>query len=150
MTDTISAEQRSRNMAAIRSRNTGPEVYFRKQLFAQGFRYRLGEKSVPGHPDIFLRRYNTAVFIHGCFWHRHSGCRYAYTQKSRVEFWQRKFAANLERDQIVREELKAAGIRRLVIWECTVNAMMKAPAFCEDVIAMASTFLKSDAQELEL
>lgn len=105
---------------------------------------------MPGHPDIFLRRYNTAVFIHGCFWHRHSGCRYAYTPKSKVEFWQRKFAANLERDQIVREELKVAGIRRLVIWECTVNAMMKAPAFCEDVIAMASTFLKSDAQELEL
>ena len=150
MTDTISAERRSRNMAAIHSKDTGPEVYFRKQLFAQGFRYRLGEKSVPGRPDIFLRRYNTAVFVHGCFWHRHKGCRYAYTPKSRVEFWKEKFTANLERDRVVQEELKAAGIRRLVIWECTVNAMMQDPAFQRDIIARASAFLRSNMQELDL
>ena len=91
MADIVSPEKRSQNMSAIRSKNTKPEVYLRKLLFAQGYRYRIADKSVPGHPDIFLRKYNTAIFVNGCFWHRHPGCKYAYTPKSRVEFWQKKF-----------------------------------------------------------
>ncbi len=90
MADIVSPEKRSQNMSAIRSKNTKPEVYLRKLLFAQGYRYRIADKSVPGHPDIFLRKYNTAIFVNGCFWHRHPGCKYAYTPKSRVEFWQKK------------------------------------------------------------
>ena len=82
MADIVSPEQRSKNMAAIRSKNTKPEVYLRKLLFAQGFRYRIAAKNVPGHPDMFLRKYNTAIFVHGCFWHHHKGCRYAYNPKS--------------------------------------------------------------------
>ena len=78
MADIVSPEKRSQNMSAIRSKNTKPEVYLRKLLFAQGYRYRIADKSVPGHPDIFLRKYNTAIFVNGCFWHRHSGCKYAY------------------------------------------------------------------------
>lgn len=101
MTDIVSAEERSRNMAAIRNRDTKPEVYLRKLLFVRGYRYRIAAKSVPGHPDIFLRKYNTAIFVHGCFWHRHQGCKYAYTPKSRVEFWQKKFDDNVRRDRIV-------------------------------------------------
>lgn len=95
MADIVSPEKRSQNMSAIRSKNTQPEVYLRKLLFAQGYRYRIADKSVPGHPDIFLRKYNTAIFVNGCFWHRHPGCKFAYTPKSRVEFWQKKFDDNL-------------------------------------------------------
>lgn len=105
MADIVSAEERSRNMAAIRNRDTKPEVYLRKLLFARGYRYRIADRSVPGHPDIFLRRYNTAIFVHGCFWHRHRECKYAYTPKSRVEFWQKKFDDNVRRDRIVQKEL---------------------------------------------
>lgn len=74
MADIVSPEKRSQNMSAIRSKNTKPEVYLRKLLFAQGYRYRIADKSVPGHPDIFLRKYNTAIFVNGCFWHRHPAC----------------------------------------------------------------------------
>ena len=91
MADIVSPERRSKNMSAIRSKDTKPEIYLRKLLFAEGYRYRIAEKSIPGHPDMFLRKYNTAIFVHGCFWHRHQGCKYAYMPKSRVEFWQKKF-----------------------------------------------------------
>ena len=96
--DIVTPEQRSKNMAAIRSKNTKPEVYFRKLLFAKGYRYSLNSKRIPGHPDIYLKKYNTTVFVHGCFWHRHAGCRFSYMPKSRIEFWQKKFEANQKRD----------------------------------------------------
>ena len=116
--DIKSKEARSQNMSAIRSKNTTPEIYLRKLLFAEGYRYRIAEKSIPGHPDMFLRKYNTAIFMHGCFWHRHSGCKYAYTPKSRVEFWQKKFEANVSRDKQNEQELKKLGWNVIVIWEC--------------------------------
>ena len=129
MADTLTPEERSRNMAAIRSRDTKPEVYLRKLLFAKGYRYRIADKNIPGHPDIFLRKYNTAIFIHGCFWHRHTGCKYAYTPKSRVEFWQKKFDDNVRRDAVVAEELQKQGIKQVVIWECTIKQMMRESVF---------------------
>ena len=125
MADIVSPEKRSQNMSAIRSKNTKPEVYLRKLLFAQGYRYRIADKSVPGHPDIFLRKYNTAIFVNGCFWHRHPDCKYAYTPKSRVEFWQKKFDDNVQRDAVVKAELLERGIKRLIVWECTIKRMMK-------------------------
>lgn len=125
MADIISPEQRSRNMSAIHSRDTKPEVYLRKLLFAKGYRYRIAPDYVLGHPDIFLRKYNTAIFVHGCFWHRHPGCKYAYTPKSRVEFWQKKFDDNVRRDAVVTEELQKQGIKQVVIWECTIKHMKK-------------------------
>ncbi len=112
--DIITAEQRSRNMAAIRSGNTRPELYLRKLLFSMGYRYSINSKKVPGHPDIYLRKYNTAVFINGCFWHRHEGCKYSYMPKSRVEFWQKKFEMNIRRDGVVKAELKDA--QMLNVW----------------------------------
>lgn len=121
MADIVSPEKRSQNMSAIRSKNTKPEVYLRKLLFAQGYRYRIADKSVPGHPDIFLRKYNTAIFVNGCFWHRHPGCKYAYTPKSRVEFWQKKFDDNVRRDSAVKAELLEHGIKCLIVWECTIK-----------------------------
>lgn len=150
MADIVSAEQRSRNMAAIRSRDTKPEVYLRKLLFAKGYRYRIADKSVPGHPDIFLRKYNTAIFVHGCFWHRHQDCKYAYTPKSRVEFWQKKFDDNVRRDKIVQDELRAKNIKCLIVWECTIREMRKNLAFENIIVDECVRFIDSDQLFLEL
>ena len=148
--DIKSPEERSRNMAAIRSKNTKPEIYFRKLLFAQGYRYSLNSKKIPGHPDIYLRKYNTAIFIHGCFWHRHSGCQYAYMPKSRVEFWQKKFESNVKRDYVVRMELQDKGIKCLIVWECTVKRMKRNLADCEKYLKETEKFLKSNQMFLEI
>jgi DNA mismatch endonuclease (patch repair protein) len=141
--DIVTAEQRSKNMAAIRSKNTKPEIYFRKLLFSRGYRYRINSKQVSGHPDIFLKKYNTAIFIHGCFWHRHENCKYAYTPKSNVEFWNKKFDANIRRDAVVQEELRAGGIKCLIVWECTVRQMEKNKEVCEKYMEMVGDFLES-------
>lgn len=130
-------------MAAIRSKNTKPEIYFRKLLFSRGYRYRINSKQVSGHPDIFLKKYNTAIFIHGCFWHRHENCKYAYTPKSNVEFWNKKFDANIRRDAVVQEELRAGGIKCLIVWECTVRQMEKNKEVCEKYMEMVGDFLES-------
>ena len=148
--DIKSPEERSRNMAAIRSKDTRPEIYFRKLLFAQGYRYSLNSKKIPGHPDIYLRKYNTAIFIHGCFWHRHSGCKYAYMPKSRVEYWQKKFKANVNRDYIVRMELQDKGIKCLVVWECTVKKMKRNSVNCEKYLKETEDFLENDEMFLEI
>lgn len=148
--DIKSKEERSRNMSAIHSKNTKPEIYFRKLLFARGYRYSLNVKSVSGHPDLFLRKYNTAVFINGCFWHRHESCKYAYTPKSRVEFWTEKFAANVKRDQTVRLELARQGIRCLIVWECTIKKMRKDEGFRREVLEETERFLNGDEKYLEL
>ena len=137
-------------MAAIRSKNTKPEIYFRKLLFAQGYRYSLNSKKIPGHPDIYLRKYNTAIFIHGCFWHRHSGCKYAYMPKSRVEFWQKKFEANVKRDYIVRMELQDKGIKCLIVWECTVKRMKIENKICQKYITEVENFFETDEMFMEL
>lgn len=150
MADIVSPEQRSRNMSAIRSRDTKPEVYFRKLLFAEGYRYRIAEKTVPGHPDIFLRKYNTAIFIHGCFWHRHQGCKYAYIPKSRVDFWQKKFNNNVRRDVIVKSELREQNIKCLIIWECTVKQMMKNHQTEAQIIRNCVEFLHSEGPLMEM
>lgn len=141
--DIKSPEERSKNMSAIRSKNTKPEIYFRKLLFAQGYRYSLNSKKVPGHPDIYLRKYNTAIFVHGCFWHRHIGCQYAYMPKSRMEFWQKKFEMNMERDCIVRTLLYSNKIKCLVIWECTLKKMKKDSTKENEIINKTKEFLIS-------
>lgn len=141
MADSLTPERRSWNMSRIKSKNTKPEVYLRKLLFAKGYRYRIAPKYVPGHPDIYLKKYNTAIFVHGCFWHRHSGCKYAYMPKTRVDFWQKKFDTNTARDKTVKDELEIRGIKRLVIWECTVNSMMKDKERELSAIAAIEAFL---------
>ena len=112
-------------MSAIRSRDTKPEVYLRKLLFSKGFRYRKNDRAVFGTPDIWLPKYRTAIFVHGCFWHRHEGCRLAYTPGTRTEFWQKKFDDNVRRDRLVRETLEQQGIRCVIVWECTIRKMQK-------------------------
>lgn len=123
--DILSKEARSQNMAAIKSRNTKPEIYFRKWLFSQGYRYRINVKNIYGHPDIYLAKYKTAIFVNGCFWHRHKECKFAYSPKSRVEFWEKKFQQNINRDLTVHEELRKEKIKCLVIWECTIRNMKR-------------------------
>ena len=150
MADIVSPEQRSRNMSAIRSKDTKPEVYFRKLLFAEGFRYRIQEKTVPGKPDLFLRKYNVAIFINGCFWHRHKDCKYAYIPKSRVEFWEKKFSDNLKRDVTVREKLQDQGVRQLIVWECTIKSMKRNDAVRLQIIDEVKAFLREESQYLEL
>ena len=143
MADIKSPEQRSLNMSKIRSKNTKPEEYIRKLLFNHGYRYRKNVKNVPGHPDAWLAKYNVALFVNGCFWHRHPGCKYAYTPKSRVEFWNRKFENNIARDKVVRDQLQEQGIRSLVIWECTVKQMCKSRDQENHFLSAISRFLQS-------
>lgn len=105
-------------MSRIRGKDTRPEVRVRSVLHRMGYRFRLHRKDLPGKPDIVLPRYETVVFVHGCFWHRHPGCRFAYTPKSRIEFWNAKFQRNVERHAEVEEQLSELGWRIVVIWEC--------------------------------
>ena len=118
MADRLTKEHRSWNMSRIRSKNTKPEIIVRSVLHRMGYRFRLHVKALPGKPDIVLRKYNTVIFVHGCYWHRHKGCKYTYNPKSRTEFWQQKFNQNIERDNKVARELKALGWKVIIIWEC--------------------------------
>jgi DNA mismatch endonuclease, patch repair protein len=108
-------------MSEIRSKDTKPELIVRKYLHAQGFRYRLNVNSLPGTPDLVLPRWRTVVFVHGCFWHRHAGCRFAYTPKSRTDFWQKKFEQNIHRDEAAIWALEKAGWHVIVLWECALK-----------------------------
>ena len=105
-------------MAAIKSKNTKPEIVVRKMLYALGYRFRLHRKDLPGSPDIVLPKYKTVIFVHGCFWHRHENCKYASTPKTRKEFWTQKFKTNIERDIQIQEKIKNIDWRSVVIWEC--------------------------------
>lgn len=137
-------------MAKIRSKDTKPEIWLRKKLFRQGYRYRKNVNYIPGHPDLWMAKYNTVIFVHGCFWHRHFGCKYAYVPKSREVFWNTKFLKNVERDRKVREQLSELGVRILIIWECTIKKMIKDKQ-CESItIKQIMDFLNSDNKYLEL
>ena len=105
-------------MSRIKNRDTKPELIVRSLLHRMGYRFRLHRKDLPGKPDIILPRYKKIIFVHGCFWHRHEGCQYAYNPKTRVDFWQEKFRQNVKRDQKVQQELIQLGWEVHVIWEC--------------------------------
>jgi len=123
MADVVDKATRSRMMAGIKGTNTGPELALRKALHALGLRFRLHAKSLPGRPDIVLPRWKAVVFVHGCFWHRHKGCRYATVPATRPQFWNEKFAANVSRDQRNLDGLAAAGWRTRVVWECDLKGL---------------------------
>lgn len=150
MADIKSSEERSKNMSAIKSKNTKPEIFLRKLLFANGYRYRIHSNTIPGHPDLWLKKYDTAIFVNGCFWHRHQGCRYAYTPKTRIDFWNRKFDQNIKRDQTVKKELLDGGIRCLIIWECTIEKSRKKNGSPQSLIDEIEIFLHSDELYLEI
>lgn len=105
-------------MSRIRGRDTAPEKQVRSALHRAGYRFRLHRRDLPGRPDVLLPKYRTVVFVHGCFWHRHKGCRHAYAPKSRVAFWQEKFRGNIERDRRNVRELRRLGWKVVTVWEC--------------------------------
>ena len=118
MVDIVDSKRRSEMMAGIKGRDTLPEITVRRTAHRLGLRFRLFRKDLPGCPDLVFPRHRLAVFVHGCFWHRHDGCQYAYLPKSRIGFWKEKFAGNVERDGRSEDALRELGWRVLVIWEC--------------------------------
>ena len=115
------SEKRSKNMSAIKSKNTKPEIAVRKLLHSMGYRFRLHRKDLPGSPDIVLPKYKTVIFVHGCFWHRHENCKYASTPKTRQEFWEAKFRENINRDKLNQENLSSKGWKIIIVWECEIK-----------------------------
>lgn len=118
--DSLTKAKRSWNMAQIKSTNTGPEVRVRSYLHKRGFRFRLHINDLPGKPDIVLPKYKTVIFIHGCFWHHHKGCKYARNPKTNTIFWKLKFETNRKRDIKVKEKLESLGWRVIILWECSI------------------------------
>lgn len=116
----MSRAKRSALMGRIRGRDTGPEMTVRRLLYAMGYRFRLHARELPGRPDIVFRSRRVALFVHGCFWHRHD-CGLAYVPKTRPEFWQRKFDGNVARDRRTEQELEVAGWRVVTVWECQLG-----------------------------
>jgi DNA mismatch endonuclease (patch repair protein) len=108
-------------MAGIKGKNTAPELAVRRHLHRSGLRFRLHDRDLPGTPDLVLRRYRTVVQVHGCFWHRHSGCRFAYMPSSNQSFWRKKFDGNVYRDRASNRALRKLGWRVVTVWECEVN-----------------------------
>ena len=134
--DIVDSTTRSRMMAGIRSKNTKPEMTVRRYLHARGFRYRLHARDLPGSPDLVLPKYRVAILVHGCFWHRHTRCRFATTPVSNVERWNVKFQANVDRDAKKITLLKKAGWRVIVVWECELrlNAADRLDRLAQEII----------------
>jgi DNA mismatch endonuclease (patch repair protein) len=119
--DTVDTATRSKMMSTIRGKDTGPEMEVRRFLHRQGFRYRIHRKDLHGKPDIVITRLKVCIFVHGCFWHRHPGCPFATTPKTRPEFWSEKFQKNIVRDLANIDALEAAGWNVLIVWECQLK-----------------------------
>lgn len=119
--DRITQEKRSWNMSQIRGKNTKPELAVRSALHRLGFRFSLHRSDLPGKPDLVLPKYHAAIFVHGCFWHRHKGCKLAYSPKTKQEFWQQKFSNNVDRDKHNLDALTELGWNPIVIWECEIK-----------------------------
>jgi DNA mismatch endonuclease, patch repair protein len=146
VTDTVDQQTRSRMMAGIRGKDTKPELALRRALHARGFRYRLHAKTVMGRPDLVFPKRQAVVFVHGCFWHRHEGCRYATTPSTRLEFWQAKFGANVARDSAVRAALLESGWRVATIWECA----LRKPEQVQATVLLLAEWLGSSSFDLEI
>jgi len=145
LVDHITLERRSWLMSRVKSGNTSPEMRVRRAAYALGLRFRLHRKDLPGRPDLVFPKHATVIFVHGCFWHRHPGCSKASTPKSRIEYWTRKFEANVARDKAVAQELQQLGWRVLTIWECETR--------CSDILARvcANVFLSdTDFRQTEI
>jgi DNA mismatch endonuclease (patch repair protein) len=121
LADIFSNEKRSEIMSKISGKETKPEILVRKFLFSKGFRYRKNQKSLPGSPDIVLKKYNTIIFIQGCFWHGHKNCKKASMPSTNKEFWEVKIHKNIERDKRVNEELRKSKWKVITVWECKIN-----------------------------
>lgn len=143
MVDIVDASVRSKLMSGIKGKNTKPERVVRRYLHSRGFRYALHKRDLPGRPDLTLPKYRAVIFVHGCFWHMHHGCRYATLPATRPEFWLSKLQGNRERDERQVQELTRAGWRIAVVWECSLRLRP------EQTLAELSKFLKSGATRAE-
>ncbi|MEL7186890.1 MAG: very short patch repair endonuclease [Pseudomonadota bacterium] len=146
MPDKFSPEHRSDIMSRIGQKDTKPELLVRSYLHRRGFRFRVSKRGIPGTPDLWLKKYNAAIFVHGCFWHRHKGCKRASIPTQNREKWLAKFAKNVERDASVNEELFYLGIRVLVIWDC---ALRTADSRSTN-LSRAVSWIKSSERYLEI
>lgn len=146
MIDIVDQQTRSRMMSGIRGRDTKPELALRRALHARGFRFRLHSTNVYGRPDLVLPKYRSVIFVHGCFWHRHDGCRYTTSPSTRPEFWQAKFEANVTRDDEVRRTLLEDGWRVATVWECA----LRKPDQVSDSTNRLSAWLRSDELQIEV
>jgi DNA mismatch endonuclease (patch repair protein) len=145
-TDIVDQPTRSRMMAAIKGRNTKPELAMRRALHSRGLRFRLHVKNIAGRPDLVFPKFKAVVFVHGCFWHRHEGCKYSTTPSTRPVFWQAKFRQNIARDSTVRAELLRSGWRVSTAWECA----LRTPEQIETAADLLSSWLRGDAAEFEI
>ncbi|MBX5236643.1 DNA mismatch endonuclease Vsr [Rhizobium sp. NLR4a] len=146
MIDIVDKQTRSRMMAGIKGKDTQPEVALRRALHVRGFRFRLHSATVPGRPDLLFPKHRAVVFVHGCFWHRHTDCRYATVPATRPEFWQAKFQANVARDSTVRAALIEAGWRVATVWECALRKTGKV----QSTAANLSDWLLSNEIQIEI
>ena len=121
MTDFMTPQQRSKAMSKVRGYNTKPEKLIRSNLHRQGFRFRINNPNLPGRPDIVLKKYNTIIFVHGCFWHHHKGCKKSKLPQTRTEFWENKIASTVMRDKRNVSDLTEQGWRIAIVWECGTN-----------------------------
>lgn len=137
--DVHDKQTRSYNMSRIKGRDTKPEDYVRKSLFAHGYRYRKNDKRLPGTPDIVLPKYKTVIFVNGCFWHKHEGCRYFVWPKNNEDFWREKINRNVQRDRNVIASLEKLGWRIIVIWECELKPKMREQTIAKLVLELEGT-----------
>ena len=148
MSDRLTIEQRHNNMAAIKGRDTKPEILVRKFLWSHGFRYRLNHPRLPGKPDIVLRKYRTCIFVNGCFWHGHEGCKYYVVPKSNTKFWQDKILRNQQRDLEVMHELAEMGWHTIVVWECELKPAVREQTLESLVFTLNHIFLQDRSVRL--
>jgi len=146
MADVFTKQKRSAVMSKIRGKDTKPEMIVRSYLHRSGFRFRLHKKGVPGRPDLWLPKYDASIFVNGCYWHRHRGCKYTYLPKQNREFWEKKFASNVVRDEENMANLKQKGVRVLVVWECQLNTQ----ANCERTLPKISGWLTTKSRFREI
>jgi len=146
VTDIVDQQTRSRMMSGIRGKNTRPELALRRALHARGYRFRLHSKKLFGRPDLVLPKHHAVIFVHGCFWHRHEGCRYAASPSTRREFWRAKFEANVSRDSLVNKKLLESGWRVATVWEC---ALRKPEEVAASIDRLAS-WLVSEDERIEI
>ena len=143
--DRITPEQRHYTMSRIRGKDTKPEILVRQFLFSEGFRFRKNDKRYPGHPDIVLPKYRTVVFVNGCFWHGHEGCRFYTVPKSNTDFWVSKIRRNQERDREDRKELEEKGWNVITVWECQLEKQVREQTLRELSLRIASFLIQEGA-----
>jgi DNA mismatch endonuclease (patch repair protein) len=146
MMDNHTPAERHRNMAAVRSKDTRPELIVLHWLWRRGFRYRLNDPRLPGHPDLVLRKYRTCIFVNGCFWHGHEGCKDFKLPQTNTDFWQKKISRNKERDREEQQQLAKMGWHCITVWECQLKKQKKEQTLKSLAFTLNRIFLENHAK----